>query len=183
MKNLKNYIYIKIKNPLRTWRKAKECFRKPHVKIHFFSNIHHNCPYASIFNVSKILCIISEDVQWKWKWGDVRHERDPYIWVCFFRTFGFSINYKVFYRDELGKKEDGGMYYWEYLLQYLYVNNKILKAPDVWSSESKLYRIEDEEVNPDKTRRMVTYRNITPTQLFSLNKEGFKKLQERYGQK
>lgn len=189
MKSLKSiiqdYIYIRLENPLKTWRKAKECFRKPSAKIHFFTNIHHNCPYASIYNVPKVLCIECEDVQWKWKWGDVRHERDPYIWICFFRTFGFSINYKIFYRNELGKKEDGGIYYWEYLLQYLYVNNKTLKAPDAWSSDSKLYQISNSEVNEagEEIKKNVPYRTIVPTQLFSLNNKGFKKLQERYEQR
>ena len=120
------------------------------------------------------MCIQSNDVSWKWKWREIRYEKDPYIWVCFFRKFGFSINYKILYKNELGENTDGGLYYWEYLLRYLYMDNRNLKAPDIWTEDSKLCRI-----SKDKT----PYKILIPTQLFSLNNNGFKLLQEKYGSK
>ena len=54
------------------------------------------------------------------------------------------------------------------------MDNRNLKAPDIWTEDSKLYRI-----SKDKT----PYKIVIPTQLFSLNNNGFKLLQEKYGSK
>lgn len=172
--HLNKYVYIKLENPLKTWKEVRNIFRKPSIKINFFINSYYNCPYMNKYCIPKILCIQSNDVSWKWKWREIRYEKDPYIWVCFFRKFGFSINYKILYKNELGENTDGGLYYWEYLLRYLYMDNRNLKAPDIWTEDSKLCRI-----SKDKT----PYKIVIPTQLFSLNNNGFKLLQEKYGSK
>lgn len=155
-----------IENPLKTWWKARKYFRRPNIEFHWFSHVMGNCPYASLNAVSPIIDVLSRDVMWKWKWNSVRHERDPYIWVCFFKRFGFSINFKIYYNDEYGELRDGGMYYWEYLLDYLYNRHDLTKY-DIWGSLKEGYE---------------AYTVDTP--LLSLNKKGLKEIgryEEVYG--
>lgn len=123
-----NLFNISLNNPLKTWWKARKYFVRPKAEIHFFKNINYNCPFASYNYVANILHITSRDVMWKWKWESVRHERDPFIWICLFKHFGFSINFKVRYEGK-----DMGMYYWEYLLDYLY-NRKDINTVDKWTN-------------------------------------------------
>lgn len=122
----------------------------PKPRLHLFKNIIYNCPYASYNRVGKIIDIWSSDVMWKDKYDSPRHERDPFIWICFFKTFGFSINFKINYVDEEGKICDGGMYYWEYLLDFLYYRKDLTK----WDKWENYYT-----------------KTITPTPKFSLKKE------------
>lgn len=140
-----NLFSFTFRNPLKTWWKARKYFKMPKPEIHFFGNMRNNCPFASYNYPAHILHVTSQDVMWKWKWDSIRHERDPYIWVCFFRRFGFSINFKIWY-NENGKKQDGGMYYWEYLLDYLY-GSKDLNKVDQWKGirNNKEYIIPTQE--------------------------------------
>lgn len=149
-----------IMNPLRTWWKARKYFRRPKIEFHFFKDIAYNCPFATFNNVAKIIEIRSVDVQWKDKYNEPRHETDPYIWVCFFRKFGFSINFKIYFNED-GKKQDGGMYYWEYLLDFLYYRKDINKV--------------DEWKRMDGT--------IVPTKEFSLKKKWYKNENSRTSKK
>lgn len=175
--------YVKwfISNPLGTWYKARKYFKLPTIKINVFTNLRDNCPYASFNNVGKILNISCCDVSWKDKWNSPRHERNPYIWVCFFKRFGFSIHFRVYYIDELGNKTSGDMYYWEYLLDYLYYS-KSLRISSTWTYTSKLYRRtkwgKAEDGSNDK---YVPLERVIPTPNFSLTKKGFKELQKLYG--
>jgi hypothetical protein len=163
-------ISLCIEDPLKTWRKVKKLFKKPHFKIHFFSNPIYNCPHMNLNTIAKIIDIESSDVGWKEKYGSSRHERSPYIWVCLFKRIGFSVNWHVYYRDEFDKEQDGDMFYWEYLLNYLYFN-KSLKDIPVWTSRSKLYKqLEDDS---DKYESLLL---PVPIVAMSLNKDGIKEL-------
>lgn len=127
-----------LQNPLRTWWKAKKYFKRPKIEIHFFKDLHRNCPYARYDYVARILDIQSYDVMWKSKWNSPRHERSPYVWVCFFRKFGFSINFHITYIDYKGKIQDGDSFYWEYLLDFLYFRKDLSKV-DLWQNMDGSY--------------------------------------------
>ena len=159
-------------NPLKTWWKAKKYFKRPKISINFFSDIFYNCPYMNITSAAKILDIWSSDVTWKDKYNSPRHERNPFIWVCFFRKFGFSINWNIYYYNDLNEREDGSMFYWEYLLDFVYYK-KTLKHFPTWIAQSKLYKT----YNSEKKTYDPVYVPV-PVIRFSLNKEGIKKLKE-----
>lgn len=151
---MKNYMiyenkYFKffIENPLKTWWDARKYFKRPKMSLHFFSSPTYNCPYASYKWIGKILDITSCDVIWKDKYNSPRHERSPYIWVCFFHTFGFSINFRA--SNDYFKE----MCYWEYLLSYLHYHNDLNK----WEKWSNCYNDE-----------------VVDTPSYSLNKKGKK---------
>ena len=174
-KKFNKWINLCLENPLKTWFKAKKYFKRPRCKIHFFINPTYNCPYMNLGNIAKILDIMSCDITWKDKYNSPRHEVSPYIWICFFKKFGFSINWHIYYKDEFNMKQIGDMYYWEYLLDYLYYK-KSLKSYSVWTSLSLLYKEIDkyaDEENED------TYKPITtaiPVVSMSLNKKGIEEL-------
>jgi len=159
---------ICIYNPLKTWWKARKYFKMPKPEVHFFKDIHNNCPFARYDYAGKILTIYSMDIMWKDKWNSPRHEGSPYIYVCFFRKFGFSINFHIYYYEETGKLRNGDMEYWEYLLDYLYYRKNI-NAIDAWSYDSKVYKTNNKPV-----------RMILQTPLFSLNKKGLKEYSKKY---
>ena len=172
---IKHWVSVHLCNPLKTWKKAKKYFKKPKVKISFFSNPVFNCPFIWLENISKILDIESNDVMWKEKYDSPRHERSPYIWVCFFKRFGFSINWHIYYKNEFGEDENGDMFYWEYLLSFTHFN-KPLTEYQYWVGNSKLYEEivcygDKPEDDVKKPRSMVI-----PVIAMSLNKNGIKEL-------
>jgi hypothetical protein len=175
------YFDIWIENPLGTWWKARKYFKLPKISFHPFFNIHHNCPYISYKNVGKILGVDFHDISWKDKWNSPRHEMNPYIWICLFRRFGFSINFDIYYRNEFGELESGDTYYWEYLLEWLYYKEKkTLRCYSAWQYDSRLYRNRikygnAEDGSEDEYR---PFEMVVPCVALSLNKKGIKKLKE-----
>jgi hypothetical protein len=168
--SIDKYFSIWIENPLHTWWKARKYFKFPKATFHLFFNPIHNCPYASLNHIGKILSISINDVMWKDKWNSPRFERNPHIWFCFFKKFGFSINFHVEYIDELGLRKDGSDYYWEYLLNFLNYSKDITDV-DNWNSTSKIYK----EYKDDK----IVYSTYpVPITTFSLTKKGFEKLRK-----
>lgn len=174
-KRFTDWFSFYIENPLYTWKKAKKYFKKPEVSIHFFSNVANNCPYASINCAAKIIDIESTDVLWKDKYKSPRHERSPYIWVCFFKKFGFSINWNIYYYDEFGIKQNGDIYYWEYLLDYLYYH-KDLKNYPIWCSLSQIYKKIVKYGETEEEDKYCSIDNVVPVVAMSLNKKGIKEL-------
>lgn len=160
------WISICIENPLKTWKEAKKYFKKPKASIHFFSHPMHNCPYATFKYIAKIVDLKASDIMWKDKYNTPRHEISPYIWICFFKRFGFSINWNISYYDEFGEKQCGDTYYWEYLLDYLYYEKRLTHYP-CWVSDSKLYKYSSE----GKTKSV---EEAIPVVAMSLNKKGIK---------
>lgn len=172
-KKFNKWINICIENPLKTWKQAKKYFKKPKCSIYFFHNPIYNCPFMNLNRIAKIIDIMASDVMWKDKYNSSRHERSPYIWVCLFRKFGFSINWHVYYYDEFNTKRSGDMYYWEYLLDYLYYR-KSLKCYSVWTGTSKLYKQISEYGEKEDTYKPIEY--VIPVVKMSLNKKGIEKL-------
>jgi hypothetical protein len=175
------YFGIWIDNPLKTWMKARKYFKMPKISFHPFLNLRHNCPYISYKNVAKILEIAMHDVGWKDKWDSPRHERNPYIWVCFFRRFGFSINFDIYYKDEFGLTQSGDGYYWEYLLEWLhYKEMKTLRCYSAWQYDSRLYknRVKCGMAEGGSDDKYEPLKMVVPCVALSLNKEGVKQLKE-----
>lgn len=171
------YFNFFIENPLKSYWKAKKYFKCPKISIHFFSNPIHNCPLASFKYIGAILDIQSHDVMWKTKYNSIRYERPPYIWICFFKRFGFSINFNIYYKDEFNETEPLDDWYWEYLLEYTKNNQKLSEAYSVCYGTSKLYYVWDYEKNEKKHKDY-----LIPIVKESLNKEGIKQLKkELYG--
>jgi hypothetical protein len=172
---LDRYINIWIENPFNTWWKARKYFKRPKISFHLFFKLQGNSPYINDNNVGKILDIEFHDVGWKDKWDSPRHETDPYIWVCFFKTFGFSVRFNIYYYNEFGEKENGNMHYWEYLLYWLYYKNKkSLRCYSNWTRDSQLYSYVsvygDSESGSDDEYK--PYPIIIPEVAMSLNKNG-----------
>lgn len=172
---IKHLVSIYLCNPLKTWKQVRKYFKKPKWSIHFFSNPSQNCPFIWLNNISKIIDIESNDVMWKEKYNTARFERSPYIWVCFFKRFGFSINWHIYYKNEFGENENGDSYYWEYLLDYLYFNKVLIECP-CWVGNSKIY--EEVVVYGDKSEDDVKKPRymVIPVVAMSLNKNGIKEL-------
>jgi len=129
------YFRIWIEDPLKTWRKAKKYFVKPKPYFNWFWNKQNNCPYANLNYGAKILDIWCSDVRWKDKYNTPRYEGSPFIWVCFFNLFGFSINWHIIQKyKNIGYNPAyiRDMYYWEYLLDFLYYRKDINKV-DQWT--------------------------------------------------
>lgn len=174
-KHFNKWIDICIEDPLKTWKRVKTYFKKPKLFLHFFTNPIYCCPYASLNSIAKILDIRSFDVGWKDKYDTPRHERNPYIWVCFFKRFGFNIIWHISYKDEFGNPQDGDMYYWEYLLNYLYYE-KTLKGYSTWIQTSKLYKVVEDYGEEDDTYKALEI--PIPVVSMSLTKEGINKLKK-----
>jgi hypothetical protein len=178
---LDEYCGIWIDNPLKTWWKAREYFKRPKMSFMFFNDIYRCCPYASIKNVGKIIDIQIHDVGWKDKWDTPRHERSPYIWICFFKRFGISIGFHIYYHNEFGLIENGDMEYWEYLLKWLYYKEKkTLRCYSHWEMDSKVYRkcVKYGEAEDGSEDVFEPYKVIIPTVAMSLTKKGALALQK-----
>lgn len=170
-------INISIKNPLKTWWKMRMWFKRPKISISFFSNPIYNCPYTWLKNISSILDIWASDIMWKDKYNSPRHEANPFIWVCFFRKFGFSINFNIYYRDEFGERQNGSAYYWEYLLNVLEYHKSLDKGYSNWEGESRLYEYRDKDGEIKKSKYNI------PVVAMSLNKRGIKQLKKEINER
>lgn len=173
----KNLIAVSIENPFKTWWKARKYFKIPKTTIKFYNNKYH-FPYASKHWQGKILDISVHDIYWKDKWGSPRHERSPLIYLCLFSRFSLWIYPTITYYNEFGEKENGDMYYWEYLLNYLFYS-KNLRCYSCWTHDSRLYMQRQygsaEDGSEDKLEPMTM---VVPCVSMSLNKRGVMKLKE-----
>ncbi len=149
-----------------------------HIKTLINSQSYHNsCPYANYKRTGKILDVYSSDVLWKDKYGSPRHEKSPYIFFCLFRLIGFAIRFYIPAYNEFGEKENGDLYYWEYLLDYLYYE-KTLEVNKFWFYSSKIYR---KTISGDEAEdRKISYEQVIQAPLFSLNKRGLKEFKKLY---
>jgi len=196
---MNNYFSFIIFNPLKTWWKARKYFKLPRLHFHkvgsvFQKKIHTQfgdyidyginfCPYASYDRIGKIIDVYVDDVMWKDKWDSPRHERNPIIWVLFFKRIGFCITFNVTFKDELGEIENGDMYYWEFLLNYLYYHHNLkiaLLTSGGWTRNSKLWKHRKSYGSKEDGTEDVyePLRLPIQTQLFSLNKRGLRALRK-----
>lgn len=168
---------INFKNPLKTWWKMRMWFKRPKISINFFSNPIHNCPYAWLKNISSILDIQASDIMGKDKYDSPRHELNPFIWVCFFKRFGFSINFNIWYRNEFGERQNGSMYYWEYLLNVLEYHKSLDKGYSNWEGKSELYSHKRTDTGFERANYNI------PVVAMSLNKRGIKQLKKEINER
>ena len=173
-------VHININNPFKTWWKARKYFKKPSIKCHF-GLLKYSFPYANRDYIGKIIDISIHDVMWKDKYNSPRHERNPYLWICLFRLIRFEIGTYIPELTETGKYEDGSMYYWEYMLDYLYYS-KSLKINQCWEYTSKVYHYTKYYSNREdgEEDQIVPYKMVIQTPLFSLNKRGLKEFNKLY---
>lgn len=171
-----NLIAWTIRNPFKTWWKARKYFKFPEIRV-CFTTSKYSFPYASGYWRGKILDVCIKDVTWKDKWDSPRHEYNPVIFISLFSKFSLWIQFTMSYKNEFGEKEDGSMEYWEYILQYVYYKQS-LKTYSGWIRNSSLYKkvIEyGEDESEDKTE---PYKFIIPCVAMSLNKRGIKELKK-----
>ena len=115
-----------------TWRKAKQVFVKPSLRVYFGPKI--KCPYLLGPHF-----IANYDVMWKSKWGEIRYEDPPVFAISLFGLcLAFSLHCPVQNAcccDDL---------YWESILIHVY-NNKsgtlgeTIDKAGIWSRFSKDY--------------------------------------------
>lgn len=172
-----SWINYYIENPFKTWWKARKYFKRPKLSFHILRvTKFKNYPYASYKWIGKLLDIRIEDVQWKDKFNSPRHEGNPRIWICLFRTIAFAVNFNVYYEDEFGEKQSGDLEYWEYVLNWLYYKNqKTLRCYSAWTRNSQLYRTRHWNKTEDKDT-VTPAPSIVPCVAMSLNKQGIKQL-------
>ncbi len=176
----KNLIAVSIENPFKTWWRAKKYFKFPDITINFGWHPYHY-PYATSYWRGKILDINIHDLYWKDKFNSPRHERNPLIYICLFSRISLWIVFGKHYYNEFGKKQDGSLEYWEYILKHLYyAKNKNLKCYSCWTTDSRLYKHISKYGNKKdgSEDEIVPYKMIVPTVSMSLNKKGIKKLME-----
>lgn len=166
------YINYYIENPFKTIWKARKYFKFPKVTINFFFNLLYNCPYASYKNVGKIFDISCCDVSYKLKYDSIRYERPPYIWICFFRLFGFSINFNKYYYNEFNERMSLDTYYWEYILNFL--RYKHLLCYSNAYTYSRIYFLNN-FANTDECVR-VNFKYNIPVVQYSLTNKGIERL-------
>lgn len=127
---LYNRIYIYLKNPLKTWWKARKYFKFPKIYISYsFKNLSYNWFELDI-----------SDILWKDKYNTPRHEFSPHINIVLFKKFRL----RILFEGDLKYS----WIYWETLLDYLYYSNNIKQAIDNntgWS-DSKNNMIDVEKI-------------------------------------
>lgn len=160
-------IHIHLSNPFKTWWKARKYFKFPNVKMKFEAHLN-NFPYAHKDYIGKILDVNFHDVTWKDKYNSPRHEINPYIFICLFRSLCLHIVFHKNFYDEIGNKIDESSIYWEYLLDYVYYSKK-LRIADCWETTSKIYK---KEIGNN-----TKYMSIRiSTEKYSLNKKGIEEI-------
>lgn len=167
---LDKYIGLFIYNPMKTYNLVKHYFKRPKMSVYFFTKPDH----YTYSEIGKIIEIRSTDVDWKDKWYSPRFEDCPRIWVCFFRRFGFCIEWHAYYKDEFGDTLNGDIYYWEYVLNIAYYKKR-LTSYSTWTRDSKLYKYIYKGEDKDVTK---PYINVIPCVSMSLNKNGIKELKK-----
>lgn len=110
-------------NPFNPYWKVRKIFKRPKchfmcgTKIWFFGLILRQ-------HLNPIIAFHTSSLGWKWKYEEVRHEWDPYIYICLFRKYQF-----IWIFNWVNKKDEDStvrsMATWEAILDYLY-NNKTL---------------------------------------------------------
>ena len=115
-----------------TWRKAKQVFVKPSLRVYFGPKI--KCPYLLGPHF-----IANYDVMWKTKYGEVRYEDPPVFGITFFKwCLVFSLHCPV---KNAYTCDD---HYWESILVHVYDNKsgtlkETIKRMGIWSRFTQDY--------------------------------------------
>lgn len=165
-----------------TWRKAKDVFIKPSVKVYFgpwkkdynlrWLPTKIKLPYWMMFR------IINRDVGWKTKWDEARYEWPPQFSII---AFGLSLTITLHgpQCDEFACDD----HYWEAILNYVYMNKsgslkEAIELSGVWTSfkqGGKNYfsvrpgyitpqHLEEYYAAVSEIKRLKSYEDITPIQ-------------------
>lgn len=171
------FINIYLRNPLKTWWKARKYFKIPRPSFSLCNIFCTNLYYYRC--EGKVLDIQSHDVQWKDKYNSPRHEQNPVICICFFNRWVFKIEFCIYGQNEFGEKVARDLEYWEYLLNYIYYD-KPLSCVDTWTYSSQIFKkITCYGEAEDGSEDIYTpYKMIIPIPCFSLNKKGSKQLKK-----
>ena len=126
LKRLKTWVecFNEYNNPFMPYWKVRKIFKRPKchfmygTKIWFFGLVlrqHLNPIFA--FHMSAL--------GWKWKYDEVRHEWDPYIYICLFRKYQFIWIFNWANKHDFDSSVRS-MATWEAILDYLY-NKKTIE--------------------------------------------------------
>lgn len=100
-------------NPLYHWWKVRKSFKRPRIQFICGTDIwFYGLPIDRRY-YNPILDINFSAVGWKTKYGEPRHEWNPYIQICFFRRFHLIWTFEW---------KTANMATWEALLDHLYRN-------------------------------------------------------------
>ena len=122
-----NLFKIDWDNPLEIWEKyGRKYFIKPKMKFRFWQKYHGVDPM-------NILEIYGVGLAWKYKYGVIEYEEDPYIEITLFKHISLHID---FLAPKYNEKRDGEVFdvcYWEGILSMMNNVNSItgeLKKPE-----------------------------------------------------
>lgn len=129
MINFRNWIYIRIGNPLKTINKLKGVFKPLKRYFRFGWGLWNYHPVLWCSKPS-FIHIIFQDVMWKDKYNSPRYEVPPYIWIHIWK---FNFIWWWEYSHDILETDE----YWEQALWYLfYYNEYRMKFPDLLSAEN-----------------------------------------------
>jgi hypothetical protein len=129
--------FVFLSLPLKFWWSNRKYFKRPKVKFDVYRQ-------KWRWN-ARIFDFECEDLGWKTKYSDFRHETNPYISINIFNRITFYFEFVQIGKDELGFKNDISLEYWEWMLNYAYNENckfdllKSLKFNGAWSRTSKIW--------------------------------------------
>lgn len=120
--DLRNWIYISIRNPKRTINKVRGIFKPPKCKFKF--RVGDNWYPVLWCSKPAFIQIMSYDIQWKDKYDTPRYEYPPAVWIHLFKW-----NF-IWYWTIEGQEQ-----YWEQALWYLYysgtITQELNKVPNI----------------------------------------------------
>lgn len=135
---IKFKLYNEYHNPFYYWWKVRKIFKRPkcHVSIGkyiWFFGLPCRKEYYNRF-----LSINISNLGWKSKYDSPRHEWDPYIDICFFRTYHITFIFNYCNKNDI-KSNTKNIATWESILDYLYFNKSIEWCINnhVWNSYNK----------------------------------------------
>lgn len=126
LKKLKTWVecFNEYNNPFMPYWKVRKIFKRPKCHFMYGTQIWF---FGLILRqyLNPIFSFRTSALGWKWKYDEVRHEWDPYIYICLFRKYQFIW---VFNWVDKNDKDSGvrSMATWEAILDYLY-NNKTIE--------------------------------------------------------
>lgn len=127
-------VWNEYKNPLMPYWKVRKLFKRP--KCHFMYGT--NIWFFGLLlknHLNPILSINTSSLGWKWKYDDVRHEWDPYIYICLFRKYQFIWVFNWVDKNDRDSSVRS-MATWEAILEYLYKDHPLEQVieENVWGN-------------------------------------------------
>ena len=121
-------------NPLMPYWKVRKIFKRPKchfmygTQIWFFGLVLRQ-------HLNPIISINTSSLGWKWKYDDVRHEWDPYIYICLFRKYQFIWIFNWVDKNDPDSSVRS-MATWEAILEYLYKDHTLEQVieENVWGN-------------------------------------------------